>query len=200
MVTYEMEYWNNLTEIDWILWIAGLFALLEFGKWAWTLVEWFISKLGVETKHMRSQRETRDRLLKAENNIKEIKETAVQNVNTFLEHERLMSESFVDVKKEIVKEISKLNDKIDNQHVHLEEIDRDGKARDCAILRDRILGGMRYFSQNVDENNNVHISATDFENMSKMFEEYKKAGGNGLIKHLKETEFDKFIVDTGRSL
>lgn len=195
-----MDKWTCVTEYNWVLWIAGLFALLEFGKWAWTLVEWFISKLGVETKHMRSQRETRDRLLKAENNIKEIKETATQNVNTFLEHERLMSESFVDVKKEIVQEIGKLHNKIDEQSEHLEEIDRDGKARDCAILRDRILGGMRYFSQNVDENNNVHISATDFENMSKMFEEYKKAGGNGLIKHLKETEFDKFIVDTGRSL
>ena len=195
-----MGKWTCVTEYNWVLWIAGLFALLEFGKWAWTLVEWFISKLGVETKHMRSQRETRDRLLKAENNIKEIKETATQNVNTFLEHERLMSESFVDVKKEIVQEIGKLHNKIDEQSEHLEEIDRDGKARDCAILRDRILGGMRYFSQNVDENNNVHISATDFENMSKMFEEYKKAGGNGLIKHLKETEFDKFIVDTGRSL
>ena len=160
-----MDNWIKVTEYNWVLWIAGLFALLEFGKWAWSLIEWFISKLGVETKHMRSQREVRDRLKNAESDINEIRKTAEKNVNTFLEHERLMSESFTDVKNEIVQEIGKLHDKIDEQHVHLEEIDRDGKARDCAILRDRILGGMRYFSQNIDENNNVQISTTDFENM-----------------------------------
>lgn len=191
-----MDEWLKITEINWVLWIAGLFALLEFGKWAWTLVEWFISKLGVETKHMRSQRETRDRLLKAENNIKEIKETATKNVNTFLEHEQMMSDNFIAVKNEIVQEIGKLHEKIDGQHEHLEEIDRDGKRRDCSLMRDRLLSGLRYFSQNRDENNNVHISMTDFENLSKMFEEYEKAGGNGLVKHLKETEFDNFVVDT----
>lgn len=196
MVTYEMEYWNNLTEIDWVLWIAGLYALFEFFKWTWSAVEWLISKFGIETKGMKSKREVRDRLIKAENDITDIRETSTQNVNTFLEHERLMSESFVDVKKEIVQEIGKLNDKIDKQHTHLEEIDRDGKRRDCSLMRDRLLSGLRYFSQNRDEHNNVHISMTDFENMSKMFEEYEKAGGNGLVKHLKETEFDNFIVDT----
>lgn len=191
-----MDEWLKITETNWVLWIAGLFALLEFGRWAWTLVEWFISKLGVETKHMRSQREVRDRLKNAELDINEIRKTAEKNVDTFLEHERLMSESFADVKNEIVQEIGKLHDKIDEQHIHLEEIDRDGKRRDCSLMRDRLLSGLRYFSQNRDENNNVHISMTDFENMSKMFEEYEKAGGNGLVKHLKETEFDNFIIDT----
>ena len=200
MVIYEMDEFIKLTEYNWVLWIAGLYALFEFFKWTWSAIEWVISKFGIETKGMKSKREVRDRLFNAERDIKEIRETAVKNVNTFLEHERLMSASFVDVKKEIVQEIGKLHDKIDEQSEHLEEIDRDGKARDCAILRDRILGGMRYFSQNVDDNGNVHISTTDFENMSKMFEEYEKAGGNGLIKHLKETEFSKFVVDTGKSL
>ena len=195
-----MDKWIQLTEYNWTLWIAGLFALLEFAKWAWGSIEWVISKLGIETKHIRNQKEIRKKLLKAESDIAEIRETSEKNVNTFLEHEEMMSQNFVLVKEDIVKEISKLHDKIDEQHIHLEEIDKDGKARDCAILRDRILGGMRYFSQNVDNSGNVHISTTDFENMSKMFEEYEKAGGNGLIKHLKETEFSKFVVDTGKSL
>lgn len=193
-----MGKWTCVTEYNWVLWIAGLFALLEFGKWAWTLVEWFISKLGVETKHMRSQRETRDRLLKAENNIKEIKETATQNVNTFLEHERLMSESFVDVKKEIVQEIGKLHNKIDEQSEHLEEIDRDGKHRDMALMRDRLIQGLRYFSQNKDNDGNVHISMTDYENLDELFNEYFKCGGNGVCHSLYENEFKKFKIDTER--
>lgn len=191
-----MDNWIKLTEYNWVLWIAGLYALFEFFKTSYSGFEWIISKFGIETKHMRSQREVRERLKNAENDIAEIRETSTKNVDTFLEHERLMSESFVDVKNEIVQEIGKLHDKIDEQHTHLEEIDRDGKRRDCSLMRDRLLSGLRYFSQNRDEHNNVHISMTDFENMSKMFEEYEKAGGNGLVKHLKETEFDNFIVDT----
>ena len=191
-----MDEWIKLTEYNWTLWLAGLFALIEFLKWIYTSGEWIISKFGVETKRMRSQKENRKRLLNAENDIKEIKETSERNVNNFLEHEQLMSDNFIDVKNEIIREIGKLNEKIDNQREHLEEIDRDGKRRDCSLMRDRLLSGLRYFSQNKDENNNVHISMTDFENMSKMFEEYEKAGGNGLVKHLKETEFDNFIVDT----
>lgn len=193
-----MDEFIKLTEYNWAFWVAGLFALIEFAKWVVSVGEWIISKFGIETKGMRSKREVRDKLLNAEKDIAEIRETSVQNVNTFLEHERLMSENFVDVKKEIVQEISKLHDKIDKQHEHLEDIDRDGKRRDCSLMRDRLLSGLRYFSQNRDENNNVHISMTDFESMSKMFEEYEKAGGNGLVKHLKETEFDNFIVDTER--
>ena len=191
-----MDEWLKITETNWVLWIAGLFALLEFGRWAWTLVEWFISKLGVETKHMRSQRETRDRLLKAENNIKEIKETATQNVNTFLEHEQMMSDNFIAVKNEIVQEIGKLHKKIDGQHEHLEEIDRDGKRRDVTLMRDRILAGCRYFNQNKDDEGVVHISLTDFENMNSMIQEYFKAGGNGAVKHIYENEFSKYKIDS----
>lgn len=185
-------------EIDWILWIAGFFALLEFGKWAWTLGEWFMSKFGIETKHMRSQKELRNKLLNAEKDIAEIRETSIQNVNTFLEHEKLMSENFVVVKEEIVKEISKLHDKIDEQRDHLEEIDADGKRRDAAILRDRLIQGLRYFSQQKDENGFVHISMTDYENLNEMFTEYFECNGNGVCHSLYENEFKKFKIDTDR--
>lgn len=193
-----MNTWLNLTESNWVLWVAGLFALLEFSKWAWTLVEWFISKLGIETKHMRSQREVRDKLLKAEKDIAEIRETSTQNVNTFLEHEKLMSENFVSVKEEIVKEIGKLHDKIDEQHSHLEDIDRDGKRRDCSLMRDRLIQGLRYFSQQKDERGIVHISMTDYENLNEMFSEYFNCNGNGVCHSLYENEFKKFKIDTDR--
>jgi len=183
-------------------WIAGGFAILECIKWMWTLVEWGIAKLGIETKHMRQKREVNERLKKAEQDIVEIKETAKANVTMFLDHEKKVIDSFVEIKDEVVKQLHGLNTKFDEQKEQLEEkledIDQDGKRRDAAIFRDRILSGLRYFGTNKDENGNVHISMTDFESMSHLFEEYKNAGGNGLVKHLKETEFDKYIVDTER--
>lgn len=190
-----MDEFIKLTEYNWVLWVAGLYALFEFFKWTWSAIEWFISKFGIETKGMKSKREVRDRLIKAEKDIAEIRDTSTQNVNTFLEHERLMSESFTDVKREIVQEIGKLNDKIDKQHVHLEEIDKDGKRRDCSLMRDRILAGVRYFNQNRDEDGIVHISLTDFENMDSMIQEYFKAGGNGAVKHIYDLEFSKYKID-----
>lgn len=90
---------------------------------------------------------------------------------------------------------SQLDRKIDEQKEHLEEIDRDGKKRDCSLLRDRLVQGTRYFSQNKDEEGVVHISMTDYENLSSMFSEYFRAGGNGAIKHIFETEFKKFKID-----
>ena len=193
-----MDEWIKLTEYNWTLWLAGLFALIEFLKWIYTSGEWIISKFGVETKRMRSQKENRKRLLNAENDIKEIKETSERNVNNFLEHEQLMSDNFIDVKNEIIKEISKLNEKIDNQREHLEEIDRDGKHRDMALMRDRLIQGLRYFSQKKDTDGSVLISMTDYENLDELFNEYFKCGGNGVCHSLYENEFKKFKIDTER--
>lgn len=91
---------------------------------------------------------------------------------------------------------SQLDKKIDEQKDRLTRLDEDGKRRDCAVLRDRILGGMRYFSQNIDNNGVVHISMTDYENMNEMFSEYFKCNGNGVCHSLYENEFKKFKIDT----
>lgn len=93
------------------------------------------------------------------------------------------------------KQYQHLDKKIDEQKERITKIDEDGKKRDCALLRDRILGGMRYFSQNKDEQGNVHISITDHENMEHLFEEYFNCNGNGTVKVMHENEFKKFIID-----
>ena len=93
------------------------------------------------------------------------------------------------------KQYQHLDKKIDEQKERITKIDEDGKRRDCAILRDRILGGMRFFCNNTDENGVVHISMADHENMSHLFEEYFKCRGNGSVKHLYDAEFSKFKID-----
>lgn len=191
-----MNEWINLTEYNWTLWIAGLFALLELFRWVWSLGEWIISKFGIETKNMKTQRENRERLTGAENDIKEIKETAERNVATFLEHERLMREGCVAIKEEVIQEIGKLHEKIDEQKEHLETINTEGKARDVAIFRDRIIQSSRYFSQQRSEDGFVYLSISDFENLQKLFDEYFAAGGNGVVKQIYEQDFLKtFRVD-----
>lgn len=108
--------------------------------------------------------------------------------------------------EELTKRIEELGNLVNKQYVHLDkkideqkdritELDNSGKKRDCALLRDRIIGGTRYFSQNKDEQGRVHISLTDHENMSHLFEEYFYCKGNGTVKTMYENEFQHWIID-----
>ena len=93
------------------------------------------------------------------------------------------------------KQYQHLDKKIDEQTERITKIDEEGKKRDCAILRDRIIQSLRYFSQKKDESGIVHISLADHENMEHLFEEYFNCHGNGTVKSMYENEFKKFIID-----
>lgn len=190
-----MNEWVTLTEYNWAFWVAGLFALFEFFKWAVTGLEWVCKKFGLETRNMRQKREWSERLNKTEKAIAEIKETSVRNVEMFLDHERQVVEKFMDIKQEIVTELNKLHDKIDRQKETMDATNKANDKTDCAILRDRIAGGMRFFSQNRDKDGNVHISFSDHENMEALFQEYFAKHGNGTTHQMYVNEFQKFIID-----
>ncbi len=85
--------------------------------------------------------------------------------------------------------------KVEEQQNRLEQIEEESKKRDRALLRDRISAGMRYFSQNKDENGEVHISRGDHENMEALYEEYFGADGNGTYKQMHDNDFQNFIID-----
>ena len=88
-----------------------------------------------------------------------------------------------------------LNQKIDEQQKRLDLIDQSGKNRDCAILRDRLLGGIRYFRGNKDNDGMVHIAFVDHENMEHLFAEYFNCSGNGTVKTIYDNEFKNWIID-----
>ena len=69
-----MDEWMNLTKTDWVLWIAGLFALLNFGKYAWEMAEYWIAKIGLETKGMRKKKEEYELLIGAVNKVNALEE------------------------------------------------------------------------------------------------------------------------------
>ena len=112
------------------------------------------------------------------------------------------SKEIAEIAGQITTMIAEINDKhnlliekINDQEKKLNAIDNAGKQRDRALLRDRIIGGMRYYSQNVDDNGNVHISLTDHENMTELFKEYFSCGGNGTIQQMYEKEFSNWIIN-----
>ena len=93
------------------------------------------------------------------------------------------------------KQYQHLDKKIDEQKERITKIDEEGKKRDCSILRDRILGALRYFSKNTDEQGRVHISIAEHENIEHLFESYFSCHGNGTVKAIYENEFKNWIID-----
>lgn len=132
------------------------------------------------------------------NSVEEIEQQQKRNVAMFTEHELEIIhtlETLSENMTELSGLVKNLDSKIDKQQ---QEIKRNNKATtevDLTLLRDRILGAMRYFNQNVDELGRVHISMSDHENLSHLFDEYFKRNGNGSIKKKYENEFSKFIID-----
>lgn len=93
------------------------------------------------------------------------------------------------------RQYSHLDRKIDEQKERLNTLEKEGQMRDCAILRDRILGGMRYFGQQKDASGTVHITVSEHENMTHLFEAYFNCKGNGTIKTMYENEFKSWVID-----
>lgn len=172
-----MDEWEIITQYNWAFWVAGLFALFEFFRWAIGVLEWLGKTFGLETKKMREARKWKERLENVEKAIEEIKKTSKHNVDMFLDHEKQVVDKFEGIKDEILLEL------------------KATAETDRAMLRDRIASGMRYFSQNTDDSGKVHINFSDYENMEALFQRYFASGGNGTFRKMYETEFQKFIID-----
>lgn len=190
-----MEELLDLLKENWmavILVIVGLFACFQK---AVTGVEWVFKTFGLETKGMRKKREWEERLTNTEKSITEIKDASERNVQLFLKHEEAVVAKFSGIRDEIVAEITKLHDKIDAQKEEMDATNKANVKTDRAMLRDRIASGMRYFSQNKDDEGNVHISFSDYENMEALFQQYFAKDGNGTFHKMYVDEFQHFVID-----
>ena len=182
-----------LKQVFWGL--SGLVVAFAGFKKAVEGVEWCFKKFGLETKGMREKREQGQRMTDMEASIKAIEKKSAENVQLFLEHEQAVVDKFTGIKNEIVAELGKLHDKIDKQKNEMDGINEANIQTDCAMLRDRLASGMRYFSQNVGEDGKVHISLSDYENLNELFKRYFARGGNGAFKKMYEDEFRHFVID-----
>ena len=170
VITYFSEH-SFLDLLSALVVIVAIVVCIEkFFKWLWNV------------------------FLRAYNRMKG-REEEVSTIDKNTSEIKKLSKSIEDLGILLNKQYQHLDKKIDEQKDHIDKIEIEGKRRDCAVLRDRILGGMRYFSQNRDELGVVHISFTDYENMSHLFSEYFACGGNGSVKHIYDQEFKMYVID-----
>ena len=106
------------------------------------------------------------------------------------EDEELETEDIKSTLQEMLKRMDDISAKFEVLDQKINTIEAEGKKRDCAILRDRILQACRYFGTNCrDEDGIVHIDLTEYENIKHLFEEYFGADGNSTIKKIYEEDF-----------
>lgn len=171
LITYLNDGHSIIDLLVSILVIAGVIAFVE------KIIKWLYDLFIKMYKRKRGQEDETTSIVKNTEQIKNLA-TSIDNLADLLN-----------------KQYQHLDKKIDEQKERITQIDEDGKQRDCAILRDRILGGMRYFCQNRDEHGKVHINITDHENMEHLFEAYFSCHGNGTVKAIYENEFKNWIID-----
>lgn len=169
-----ITYFENYTMIDLFyavtLVVIVVRAFERFGKWCLGYLRaYYEKKRGIEKKDDIITAHTKE--------IKSLVERMDRMVSSVDSHYTLLLKKFNDQEK------------------RLEQLDEEGKRRDCALLRNHILEGMRHFGQNVDEDGIVHISITDHENMDAMFTEYFGCNGNGTVHLMYENEFKNWIID-----
>ena len=136
---------------DWVLWIAGLFALFELFRWLYTFLEWLVTKFGFETKKTLEIKEWNKRLSKAETDIDEIKKNSDRNVAMFLEHEQAVVGKFTGIRDErvstFVGELKKLRDRMDEQ-----QAESEAKSARMRIQRfaDELYGNVLHSKEHFD--------------------------------------------------
>ena len=169
-----IEYFAEHTFLDLmsalVVIVAVVVCIEKFFKWAWSM------------------------FVKAYNKMKG-REEEVSTIDKNTAAIEALSVRIEELGNLVNKQYTHLDKKIDEQKDRLATLDSEGKKRDCALLRDRIIGGLRYFGQNKDEQGRVHISMTDHENMSHLFEEYFGCNGNGTVKTMHDNEFETWIID-----
>lgn len=86
----------DLTNINYVSLLASVFTILIGIKAAASIFEWFINKLGLETKWMREKRQNRELLLKTSENLMKLHDRHEKDIN---KSDKRDEEIYNDIKK-----------------------------------------------------------------------------------------------------
>lgn len=110
-----METIQELTEINYGTLIVSVFIILVAFKFLWELLDWFIKKLGLETKLMRQKREEHELLVTTAENLSELQKKQQEDTERAIEHDKTIKEDLAKLTSMFVeKEINDYRWEINN--------------------------------------------------------------------------------------
>ena len=169
-----IEFFSKYTLVDFLSFIALLIACF----------------LGYE-----KLRKTGDSVFSSAYNKRRNKEKELSELDKHTQEIKLLIERIDELANLMNKQYLHLEKKIDENKARLDDFEESSEKRDLAILRDRLVQGIRFFKRNVKEDGFVHINITDYESLSHLFNEYFACGGNGTVGSMYNTEFKTWKID-----
>ena len=110
-----METIKELTQINYGTLIISVFTILCAFKFVCELLDWFIKRLGLETKKMRQKREEHDLLIATSKALNELKEKECEDTKRAIRHDKAIKEDLAKLTSMFVeKEINDYRWEINN--------------------------------------------------------------------------------------
>lgn len=188
-----MEDIKELAHIDWWYVVIAVVLLFVVIKYGWQLVEWFVEKLGIETKRMRQRRQDREALAEAI----ELAKTTAENLNklqlrcTQDEEEfrnnlhNYMEESRKD-RKDLHDEMTKFSNNRVNDRQQSLQIQKE--LKDSILMRDvqiqaLVTANKEMLAEKINEKYKFYISINgvpedEYDEFVSLHKAYNGVGGN----------------------
>lgn len=83
-----MDALKELTQINYGTLIIAICTILLAFKFMWTLFDWFVKLLGLETKYMRQKREEHELLIATIQNLKELQKKQEEDVKQSIQRDK----------------------------------------------------------------------------------------------------------------
>ena len=170
---------KELTTLDFSLVFVSVFIILIGIKAIVSLFEWFIEKLGLETKGMRKRKEEHNLLIQTSQGLIQLQEKHEEAVTQSIRHDEI-------IKADISSLTDKVNEIVDTLSV-MQKKDNETKLKE---LKGSLI---RYYHKYKDIGEWSKLEKDAFWDL---FDDYEKRGGDGYIhtivepamRELRETE------------
>lgn len=170
---------KELTTLDFSLVFVSVFIILIGIKAIVSLFEWFIEKLGLETKGMRKRKEEHNLLIQTSQGLIQLQEKHEESVRQSIRHDEM-----------IKADISSLTDKVNEIADTLSVMQKKDNETKLKELKGSLI---RYYHKYTDIGEWSKLEKDAFWDL---FDDYEKRGGDGYIhtivepamRELRETE------------
>ncbi|MCM1399922.1 MAG: hypothetical protein NC225_10640 [Clostridium sp.] len=164
-----MEAIKELTTLNFSFIFISVFIILIGFKTIISLFEWFIERLGLETKGIRKQREEHDLLIKTSEDLSKLQEQHNESVKQSIRHDEI-----------IKSDISALTNTVNGIAATLSNM----QAKENETKLKEIKGSLvRYYNKYKDIGEWSKLEKDAFWDL---FDDYEKRGGDGYIHSIVE--------------
>lgn len=169
-----MDAIKELTQINYGTLIISICTILLAFKFMWTLFDWFIKLLGLETRSMRLKREEHELLIATSKALNELKEKECEDTKQAIKHDQMIKKNLAMVSEtmiQIKEEVTLMRTLRDNDKL--------------AEYKDKVGQGYRFYKQRKfsDEEPIPYWNHMEKEALEGLIQQYESHGGSNSFVH-----------------